>query len=249
MTNLARFRFFGSLETLLVRSYRASPISYRFNEHPGVKDAIEVMGVPHTEVDVIVVGGCSVGFDYQLQDQDQIEVYPVYSAVSVGSILHLTPLISPPPRFILDDHLGKLARRLRLLGFDCLYRIDFSDDEIVRLALAEGRVILTRDRGILKQRRVDKGYLVNSDYVEVQLQMTLERYRCFDLIEPLRRCAICNGLTEAVDKTAIQHRLLPKTARYYETFHRCRECRQLYWQGSHYARLKCWINGVIAGQL
>jgi len=245
MINSAHFRFFGHLETLLIRSYREEPINYRFKERPGVKDPIEAMGIPHTEVDVILANGCSVGFDYQLHDQDQIDVYPVFADVSADPILHLASPIPQIPTFILDVHLGKLARRLRLLGFDCLYRNDYSDSEIICIARAQQRIILTRDRGILKQRQVDKGYLVNSDHVEVQLRMTLERYRLNAQIKPWQRCLACNGLTEPVEKAVVQHRLLPKTARYYETFHHCRECGRLYWRGPHYARLKSWIDRVI----
>ncbi len=237
----AAFRYFGNLQNLLKSKYREGPIIYPFREHPGVKDAIEAMGTPHTEVNAILANGNSVGFSYQLQNLDSIDVYPLFLSVPAKQLIRLSPPPPDPATFVLDVHLGKLARRLRLLGFDCLYQNDFADAEIMQLSLEQGRIILTCDRGILKHRQVLFGYLVRSDQVDVQVREVLARYLLFDRIRPWLRCISCNGLLERVEKAAIEHRLEPKTRLYYEDFHHCIDCDRLYWKGSHFEKINRWL--------
>lgn len=240
-TFAATFKYFGNLRELLKSRYREKPTTYRFKEHPGVKDAIEAMGVPHTEVDIILVNGRSVAFNYQLQHKDDLEVYPLGYAVKAKTLLHLTPAKPRPAHFILDVHLGKLTRRLRLLGIDSDYRNDFPDAEIMQRAFADNRIILTRDRGILKHRKVIHGYLVRSDHVDVQLGEVMQRFQLVEDVQPWSRCMACNGVLEPVEKNAIADRLEPKTRRYYEEFRRCTNCAQIYWQGSHFKKIKTWM--------
>ncbi len=240
--SVARFRLHGGLEGLLVRRYRSDLPSYRFRDNPGIKDAIEAMGIPHTEVDVILANGLSVNFSYPLQDNDMIDVYPVCSDIPVASPLKLTPCPPDPVSFVLDVHLGKLARRMRLLGFDVCYRNDLDDAEIMDIAEGENRIILTRDLGILKHRKVMHGYLVRSDQIDCQLREILKRYELYGQIRLWTRCMVCNGLMEKVAKAEVLDRLEPKTRLYYEDFHRCSSCDQLYWQGSHYLKIAAWLN-------
>ena len=238
----ARFRFHAGLAELLVRRYRTDQPTYRFRDNPGIKDAIEAMGIPHTEVDVILANGRSVNFSYPLQDNDHIDVYPVFSDVPVTRPLKLSHPLPEPVSFVLDVHLGKLARRLRLLGFDACYKNDFDDAEIMAVADRENRIILTRDVGILKHRKVIQGYLVRNDYLDCQLREVLKRYDLHGRIRLWLRCMVCNGLMEKVEKALVEPFLEPKTRRYYEDFHRCTSCGQLYWQGSHYQRINQWLN-------
>jgi uncharacterized protein with PIN domain len=245
----ARFRYFGTLPELLRRRYRQDPAFYPFKGHPGVKDAIETMGVPHTEVDVVLANDHSVGFDYQLQHDDLIDVYPLHTPVPIHPYRSLSAVTGMPVGFVIDLHLGKLARRLRLLGFDCLYRNDYEDSEILRIALDEERIILTRDLGILKHRQVSNGYLIRSGNVEVQVREVLDRYRLLGQIKPWRRCLNCNGLLRRVDKASVLHRLEPKTRLYYEDFHQCEACGRLYWQGSHFEKMVCWIDALLGQDL
>jgi uncharacterized protein with PIN domain len=242
----ATFQCFGHLNMLLVRRSRERPVEYRFRGHPGVKDAIEALGIPHTEVDAILANGRSVGFEYQLRQGDVIAVYPVFAPVPVQPLRLLSLPPPDPATFILDVHLGKLARRLRLLGFDCLYDNRYDDAGIVGLAGEQGRIILTRDRGLLKHRLVRHGYLVRSTTVAVQVREVLERYRLFRCIRLWQRCMACNGLLEGVAKSAVLHRLEAKTRLYYEEFHRCTGCGRLYWPGSHYAGMQRWLDSVLA---
>lgn len=240
MQNWAGFHFWGRLRQLVSPAADGS-IIYRFHGQPAIKDSVEALGVPHTEVDLLLVAGRSVAFDYRLQDADRVAVYPFGNSPQVGRLLHLSPPIPQQIAFILDVHLGKLARRLRILGFDCHYRNDYSDPQIIQLALAKELVILTRDRGILKHSCVSQGYLVGAERVEEQVTEVLRRYCLFDRIEALRRCPECNGLLEPVAKEQIIQRLPAKTACYYQDFQQCSVCRRIYWQGSHYVKLKSWV--------
>ena len=241
----ATFRCLAGLQELLVRRYRTRPIEYRFRGHPGVKDAIEALGVPHTEVDAILANGRPVGFDYQLQSGDTIDVYPVFAPVPVQSPVPLSHRPPDPAIFILDVHLGKLARRLRLLGFDCLYDNRYGDAEIIQLASDLQRIILTRDRGLLKHRQVRHGYLVRTDDVASQVREVIDRYQLRPQVRLWRRCMKCNGLLEQVQKSAVVHLLEPKTREYYEDFHRCSACGRLYWPGAHYAGIQRWLEKVL----
>ena len=142
----AEFRFYALLNDFLPPAQRKRTMHYRFSGHPGIKDPIEVFGIPHTEVELIIVNGQSVGFDYQLQAGDRVAVYPVFKSLDINPLVRLREKPLRDPRFILDVNLGKLAKRMRLLGFDSLYRNDYNDAEIVNFAVNEQRIVLTRDR-------------------------------------------------------------------------------------------------------
>lgn len=200
------------------------------------------MGIPHTEVDVVLVNGNSVAFSYQLQHGDSISVYPVFSNIaSHEDTIHLACHPVLPVTFVLDVHLGSLARRLRLFGFDCLYRNDYDDSEILQVSKETGRIILTRDLGILKHRQVNNGYLVRSDQVDIQVQEVLTRFRLCDYVKPFSRCMKCNGLMEEVDKARIVDRLEHRTRLYYDEFHRCKDCDRIYWRGPHFTKICKWL--------
>ncbi|SHJ35345.1 hypothetical protein SAMN02745165_02160 [Malonomonas rubra DSM 5091] len=240
MFNSANFKFFGRLQAM-VAGRGAEGHDYSFQQNPAIKDAIEALGVPHTEVDLILVAGSPVSFSYHLQDGDPVAVYPVGDFVAASPSAKLT---LPPPEplgFVLDVHLGKLARRLRMLGFDCRYRNDYADPEIIKLALDDGLIILTRDRGILKHACVKHGYLVGSQLVDEQVREVLGRYDLYDRISPQSRCPSCNGQLREIEKERIRQRLQPKTARYYSQFYICSSCEKLYWQGSHYKKIAAWL--------
>lgn len=243
MKDVASFHFH---DRLVPMAKNGAENEYFFTGRPAIKDSIEALGVPHTEVDLIMVGTTSVGFDYRLQNNDRVAVYPFGISPPLEPLVHLSPPLPHPPHFILDVHLGKLARRLRMLGFDCHYRNDYSDPQIIELALAQGLIILTRDRGILKHARVQQGYLVGSLQPELQVPEVLERFQLHQQIRSLYRCPCCNDLLKPVAKKQILHRLLPKTARYYHDFRLCCGCNQLYWQGSHYQKIDRWVRELVA---
>lgn len=240
MQQKAEFRFWGRLRPLLPQRVDGC-CEYLFSGQPAIKDSIEALGIPHTEVDRIKVADESVGFCYRLQHGDRVAVYPFAYLPASATDPGLSPPLPEKVAFILDVHLGKLARRLRMLGFDCRYRNDYSDPQIIAQSLREQLIILTRDRGILKHACVEQGYLVASQQVEEQVREVLDRYRLYCQIQAFRRCPTCNGVLAEVAKEKVLARLQPKTARYYYDFRCCRECGRIYWQGSHYTKIENWI--------
>jgi uncharacterized protein with PIN domain len=229
----AEFRFYEELNDFLPREQRKRTNLYRFSGHPGIKDPIEVFGVPHTEVDLIVVNGQSVGFDYQLQAGDRVAVYPVFETLDITPLVKLREKPLRNPRFVLDVNLGKLAKRMRMLGFDCLYRNDYKDADIVKSAVNDRRIVLTRDRRLLYNKQIDHGYWVRAVDVDAQVDEVLRRFDLYGLIQPFSRCLICNGVLAPVAKADIWDRLEPKTRLYYNDFYQCADCQRIYWQGSH----------------
>lgn len=237
----AEFRFYAELNDFLPQQRRQRSFSYVFRGHPAVKDAIEAMGVPHTEVDLILANQISVDFDYQLQAHDRVAVYPVFESFEIGPINRLRPRPLRDPKFVCDVHLGKLARRLRWLGFDTTYENTAADCDLADAALAEQRIILTRDRGLLKLRRVTHGYFIRSQQADQQVIEVLHRFDLFSRADPLSRCIACNGRIRMVEKMTVQDSLPPRTRRYYDEFFQCETCGKVYWKGSHVSRLEAYI--------
>jgi uncharacterized protein with PIN domain len=240
----AEFRFYEELNDFLPPEQRKRTNIYRFSGHPGIKDPIEVFGVPHTEVDLIIVNGQSVGFDYQLQAGDRVAIYPVFEALDITPIVKLREKSLRNPRFVVDVNLGKLAKRMRLLGFDSLYRNDYKDAAIVNIAVNDRRIVLTRDRRLLYNKQIDHGYWVRAVDVEAQANEVLRRFDLYGLVHPFSRCLICNGVLEPVAKADIWHRLEPKTRLYYQDFLQCTDCRKIYWHGSHMKNMRQCLNGL-----
>jgi uncharacterized protein with PIN domain/sulfur carrier protein ThiS len=214
------------------RRAEASPCT--FNPGQSVKHLVESLGIPHTEVLAILVNGSPVEFSYLVEDGDQVQVDPIESEMLPGD-----------PRFILDNHLGRLAVYLRMLGFDSLYRNDFQDEELARLADEQERILLTRDRRLLMRSQVQRGYWLRSKTPQVQLEEVVRRYDLGSRASPYRRCMRCNGLLQPVDKEAVLDRLQPLTRQYFDDFRMCTDCRQIYWKGSHYEHMQQLIEQVI----
>lgn len=234
----ASFRFYAELNDLLPG--KAGPMDrvHAFHGSPSVKDAIEAQGIPHTEVDLILANGRPVDFAYRLRPGDRIAVYPVFESLDIAGA---TPIESRPLRhtsFVLDVHLGKLARTLRLLGFDCLYRNDLDDLEIIDISRSERRIILTRDRGLLKHAAVTHGCCLRAIHPWGQVREVLDRFHLWRQTRPFSRCPICNTAVEAVEKQAIAGRLPPRTREAFDEFYLCPGCDRIYWKGSHYEKLR-----------
>jgi uncharacterized protein with PIN domain/sulfur carrier protein ThiS len=231
-----QLRFYEELNDFLSPAHRKVAFSHDFTRRTSVKDMIESFGVPHTEVDIILVNGNSVDFSYIVEDGDRISVYPVFESLDVPPLLRLRPAPLRTPAFILDTNLGRLARYLRLLGFDCLYQNDFDDDTVATTADREQRIVLTRDRALLQRKIITRGYFVREVRPRCQVKEVLSRFDLYRLVEPFSRCTRCNGNLQAVDKQSVEDRLEPRTRKYYKTFRMCTMCGQIYWQGSHHER-------------
>jgi uncharacterized protein with PIN domain len=244
----ADFRFYAYLNDFLPASKR-----HRSNTHPAfdgtqtVKHLIEAQGIPHTEVDLILVDGTAVGFEHQVRPSEQISIYPAFTTLNTAPLLQLRPPPPEPARFLLDNHLGRLARYLRLLGFDTLYfnnRLD--DEQLADLSCAEERVLLSRDRGLLKRKQVIHGHCLRTKDPREQLKAVILRYRLAEQIRLWSRCLRCNGDLHRVPKTAVMDRLEPKTKLYFEEFQQCQSCAQVYWQGSHYTQIRAFLEQFFA---
>ncbi len=242
---LAHFRFYEELNEFLPAKKRKTSFEYEFRGKPSVKDAIEALGVPHVEVDLILVNGKSVDFTYGLQDGDKISVYPVFEGLDISPVIRLRDKPLREVKFILDAHLGRLAKYLRLCGFDTLFDNYYDDPEIVDISVIEKRIILTRDRGILKNSRVTHGYWIRSQDPEEQLKEVFKRLDLNRQVILFTRCMVCNTLLEEVKKEDIARRLQPGTRRFYSKFRRCPGCDRIYWNGSHCEKMKEFIDNII----
>ena len=234
----AHFRFYEELNDFLSLVQRKRVIDYRFSGAPAIKDPIEALGIPHGEVDLIVINGRSVDFAHPLRDGDRVAVYPVFESFDITPLVKLRDRPLRRTVFILDVNLGKLARRLRMLGFDADYANSYRDREVVELSVKQNRIILTRDRRLLFHKAVTHGYWVRAVDPPQQLREVLGRFDLYRKIRPFHRCLECNGVVQAVPKELVEADLEPLTRRYYNEFFRCCQCRKIYWKGSHYRRMR-----------
>ena len=246
--NRAHFRFYAELNDLLPVERRMVSFAYSFQVSPSVKDAIEALGVPHTEVDLILVNGISVDFAYRLLGDDRVSVYPVFESLDIAPLLRVRPRPLRRTRFVLDTHLGRLAAYLQMLGFDTLYRNDYEDEELARISSEEERILLTRDRGLLKRQAVSRGYCIRSTAVRQQLVEVVQRFDLSGSATPFHRCMRCNGTIEPVEKEEIVDRLPPRTRESYSQFGICTGCGRIYWKGSHYERMQEMVRAVLGDE-
>lgn len=209
--------------------------------HPrAVKDAIESVGIPHTEVAAVEVDGAVVDLAHHLTGGEDVVVHDVLAAPDVGTPAQ--PPLHRPVRFVADVHLGTLARRLRLLGFDTWYRTHAEDGRLARVSATQGRVLLSRDRGLLSRRRVRHGALIRHDDPTDQLDQVLARFDLVDAVREGTRCPRCNGSLRPVDRSEVADRIPPGTrAADYTAFRVCGDCGQVYWPGAHAPALRAIV--------
>jgi len=244
----ATFRFYAELNDFLPPGDRQREVVRSFPDTPTVKDQVEACGIPHTEVDLILVNGVSVGFDHHLADGDRVSVYPVFEALDVTPLVHLRARPLREVRFVLDVHLGKLARRLRLLGFDAAWSRDAGDEELVALSLSEKRILLTRDRGLLKRRELTHAAAVRATDPRRQLAEVVERFDLARAAFPFTRCLACNGKLATVPKEDVMDRIPASTRRHYDAFLTCASCRRVFWWGAHGLRLREIVEEALGGR-
>ena len=237
MSQVATITFHGALQDFL-RPAVQMPVTYTFDGAPSVKDAIEAIGVPHTEVAVIMRGENPIDFSARLYPDDTLHVYPTDPDRSWPDNFRVVESAPKPYKFVLDVHLGTLAKALRMLGFDTYYEKHLSDAEIARIAQNEERIVLTRDIGLLKQKIIKHGYWLRSQHTMEQLQEVIDRYKLENQFEPFMRCLRCNTLVSAVPKEDVLDRLPPKTRLYFNEFYKCAPCDKIYWKGSHYEHMQ-----------
>lgn len=230
-------RLYGELNDFVGPRQRQLAFTASCQGRPSVKDLVEGLGVPHPEIDLILINQESAAFSDRVTDGDRISVYPRFRSidVSAGSRVRVDP--SVPARFALDAHLGRLARYLRLLGFDGWYERDVADPRLVEVGVGEGRILLTRDRALLKHGSVEHGYYVRETLPRLQCLEVIQRFDLLRNFRPFTRCLRCNGMLRPVSKDEIIDRLEPRTRTHFDEFIRCDGCGRVYWRGSHAERL------------
>lgn len=229
----AHFLFLGRLNDFLTREQKDQTILVEFRERQSIKHLVESLGVPHPEVGPVRINGQEGTLSSITQDGDRVEVHSVPNGWPVAA------------HFILDNHLGRLTAYLRMLGFDCLYRNDYQDEELAETAQREGRILLSRDRRLLMRKAVTYGYCLRSlDSLE-QLTEVIQRFELTTHIQPFHRCLRCNHPLEPVAKEAILDRLEPLTRLYFDEFQICPACKQIYWKGSHYEKMEKLIEQLL----
>lgn len=243
MKQQCELRFFAELNDFLAPHRRGSSVLHRFSGTPSIKDQIEALGVPHTEVGLLLVDGRPVGFDHLLKGGEHVVVHPVRAGEAHEGAQLLRPGGPARPSFLADVHLGRLASYLRLLGFDCLYRNDLDDPEAISLATSQGRILLTRDTGLLKRAALVHGAYVHATDPVLQLREVFDRFALRGRTRPFTRCARCNGVVvpwHPSDPAVLSE----PAARHRNALSRCTECFQLYWPGTHPERLRRRFAGV-----
>jgi len=235
----AFFRFYAELNDFIPSRKRNIKVhTFDFYGKNTVKDAIQSFNIPHTQVDLIIVNSKSVGFDYLLRPDDNVSVYPVFESLDITPLNRLRAKPLREPAFILDVHLGKLARMMRMAGFDILYRNDLEDDEIIEISVNKHRIILTRDIGILKHNAVTHGYWMHNTDPDKQFTEVLRRFDLKRDIKLFSRCLKCNGTLVEVSKEEVLERLPECVKNNFDEFWQCSSCGNVYWKGSHYDRMK-----------
>jgi uncharacterized protein with PIN domain len=239
----AAFRFYAELNDFLPPARRFTDFTFQFLDIATVKDFIESFGVPHTEVDLILVNGQAVDFAYRVRDGDRVSVYPMFESFDIAPVSRVRPEPLRSPRFVLDTHLGRLAAFLRMLGFDCFYRNCSADEQLAAISRDERRILLTRDVGLLKRGAVTHGYFVRETDPKRQLLEIVCRFDLARLACPFTRCMRCNTVLQDVSKSEVLAELPPRTATAHDEFRRCPGCRRVYWKGAHYRRMVGLVPG------
>ena len=240
------FIFHDYLHQLLKKELRAaSPFLYHFDRRASIKDVIESLGIPHPVVESLTVNEHEVGFDYLLLDNDTVEIIPLSPPVNPFIPTILKPEALNELAFVVDVNAGRLALLLRMLGFDTVYGNNIRNGRLAEISKSQNRILLTRDRALLKRKAIMHGYLLREQNPNRQLIEVLRLYDLSRRIKPLSRCIPCNGLLVPVNKEIIMDRLEPLTRKYYHSFHICEDCRKIYWPGSHQEKINSFINEIL----
>lgn len=234
MLHKVQIKLHGSLKDFLPENSNKGIIVAGFDGSPAVKDTIESVGIPHAEIGRIEVNGLPFPYSFRIHENDEISVYPVEWKKSNDKELPLQPKIPESLRFVLDVHLGKLARELRLLGFDSQYKNDLSDEQIIEIGVSGKRIFLTRDVGILKNSKVEYGHWMRSTEMIPQVKEVMEVFGLRNRIQPFSICLKCNGRLLSVEKESVSDELPAKVRENQLQIFQCEKCRQLFWKGTHY---------------
>jgi uncharacterized protein len=245
-------RFYEELNDFLPQIRRKTDIDFPFTGRRSVKDLIESFGVPHVEVDLILVNGVSVDFGYIINDGDRISVYPVFETLSMEGVTRLRPSPLRETKFIADVHLAALARKLRFLGFDVDFNPDRDDPELAEISKMEKRVLLTRNRRLLMRRNVSRGIIIRNTDPMKQVIEVINRLDLWSTIKSFSRCIECNGTIRELPASGEEYTELKNTIpegviAWCDEYYICGSCKKIYWKGSHYLKLRVfeeWVRSM-----
>jgi uncharacterized protein with PIN domain len=240
----AQFRFYEELNDHLPTPKRKCTFTHAFDGAPVVKDVIEALGVPHAEIDLILVDGRSVRFSHRLRGGERVAVYPMFERLDIRPLVRLRPMPLRQTRFVADVHLGRLARFLRLLGFDTAYSTRLDDAELVAISEHDRRIVLTRDLGLLKRKALTRGYRVRSTDPKRQIEEVIRAFSLEKQLRPFTRCMNCNSLVSRVPRTEVADRVPDRVFRRYRRFAHCDACGRIYWRGTHFKRLALFLSSL-----
>jgi uncharacterized protein len=240
----ASFRFYEELNDFLAPERRKRVFDCHCARAATTKHMIEALGVPHTEVEFILVNGESVGLDRLLKEGDRVAVFPKCETLDITPLLRIREHPLRVTRFVADVHLGGLARLLRMAGFDTLYETDFRDEEIAAISLRDNRIVLTRDRGLLMRREITHGCYVRELKSSMQLREIFERLDLIGSMRPFTLCLHCNAPLRAIHKSQVQDLVPAGVLARYDEFRVCDVCNGIFWEGSHWERLQALLAGL-----
>jgi uncharacterized protein len=239
------FRFYEELNDFLPKHRRKTTFEAEFRGKRSIKDMIEALGVPHTEIDLILVNGKSVDFNYILQNGDRVSVYPVFESLNITDVTLLRKIPLRRHKFIADINLGDIVKYMRVLGFDLYYDSLLSTREIIEISKRENRVILTKSRKLLKFKDVTHGIFIRPGTTTEQIRRIIDYLDIKDNIKPFSRCLRCNTLLKSVLKEKILDRIPPKTKEFYNEYVQCQFCDKIYWKGTHYINMKKVVRQIL----
>jgi len=217
----------GRAGDLLPAARREAGFAVQFELPCGLRDLLQSTGVPHVELGAVERNGMPVDYTAVVDDGDSVEAWSRY------------PLTTPPddPTFVLDVHLGRLAHYLRLFGFDTRHHPVASDPDLAACSLAEHRILLTRDRGLLMRADLEQASFIRTADPRAQITEVIDRFALRGLVTPLTRCLVCNGLLQETSRVAVEGEVPSSVWEQHTDFKRCGSCLRVYWQGSHHARM------------
>ncbi|MBN1276342.1 MAG: Mut7-C ubiquitin/RNAse domain-containing protein [Deltaproteobacteria bacterium] len=241
----ATFRFYEELNCFLKKNRRKTDFQVHFEGNRSIKDMIESLGVPHTEVDLILANGESVDFSYIIKDDDRFSVYPVFESLNISKLTRLRKIPLRRTQFIADINLGDIAKYMRALGFDMHFDPMLSIRGIIEISRNENRIILTKSRKLLKYKDVTHGIYLHPGKLEEQIKRVIKYLDIGKLARPFSRCLCCNNLLQSVEKDRIMERIPPKTSALCNEFSYCKSCDKYYWKGTHWIHIKETVDRIL----
>lgn len=240
----------AALYCLVAKPHRGAQTTATIGNKRSIKDLLESLGIPHVEIDAIIVNGQPVDYSYAIQDNDRVQVLAPRLPIDVAQPTALRRETLPEIKFVADVHLGRLRSHLRLLGFDTASDNATDDARLAEQSATEGRILLTRDRNLLKRNEIVFGYFVRSTNHLLQLQEVSDRFDLPRFAKPFSRCLLCNHLLQPTSTEKVKSAVPARVRARFDSFRQCSGCGRIYWAGSHYHKLRSVVGLVIgnAGQ-